>query len=185
MLEYANGSVAIVINKADAIILVTGYDVTYDGSPHTATGSATGVKGEALAGLDLSGTTHTDPGDYIADPWAFTDATGNYNNTSGTVDSYISAAPVYPQEGYRFILPYLEQFAVYQVTPFDVITSSDLHGPVYFYHPITAIDMSPFDNAFTLEIDAYNFIDGTINIQGHDSLLPILEELKKKKKNEI
>ena len=36
--------------------------VTYDAAPHTATGTATGVLGENLSGLDLSGTTHTNAG---------------------------------------------------------------------------------------------------------------------------
>ena len=87
-----SGSVAIVISKADATIVVTGYDVTYDATAHTATGSATGVDDEPLAGLDLSGTTHTNAGDYTGDPWTFTDVTGNYNDASGTVDDDIDKA---------------------------------------------------------------------------------------------
>jgi hypothetical protein len=73
----ANGTTHDHIDKANAAIVVTPYSVTYDGNAHTATGSATGVKGEALAGLDLSKTTHTNAGDYLTDPWAFTDVTGN------------------------------------------------------------------------------------------------------------
>lgn len=84
---------SLTVNKADAVIVVTGYSVQYDGDPHTATGSATGVNGESLAGLDLSGTTHTNAGNYAGDPWTFTDVTGNYNNTGGTVDDAISKAP--------------------------------------------------------------------------------------------
>ena len=72
--------------------MVTPYDVTYDGLSHTATGTATGVEGETLAGLDLSGTTHTDAGDYTGDAWTFTDVTGNYNDASGTVDDNIDKA---------------------------------------------------------------------------------------------
>ena len=88
----ANGTTHDHIDKANAIVNVTGYTVTYDGLPHTATGSATGVKGEALAGLDLSGTTHMNAGDYPSDPWNFTDATGNYNNSSGTAKDCIKKA---------------------------------------------------------------------------------------------
>src|SRR5207245_1020152 len=88
----ASGTVHDHIDKANATIVVTAYHVTYDGNAHTATGSATGVKGEALAGLDLSGTTHTVAGDYPADPWTFTDVTGNYNNASGTVHDHIDKA---------------------------------------------------------------------------------------------
>jgi len=88
----ASGDVAIEISKADAAILVTPYSVTYDGDPHTATGTATGAKGESLSGLDLTGTTHTDAGDYPTDAWAFADVTGNYNDASGTVSDKISKA---------------------------------------------------------------------------------------------
>ena len=73
------------IDKANATIVVTPYSVTYDGRAHTATGTAKGVQGESLSGLDLSGTTHTNAGDYTGDAWTFTDTTGNYNNASGTV----------------------------------------------------------------------------------------------------
>ena len=97
---YANynddsGTVDDNIGKADAIIVVTPYDVTYDGNPHTATGTATGVKGEDLnpsGELDLSGTTHTNAGFYAGDPWIFTDSTGNYNDDNGTVDDNIDKA---------------------------------------------------------------------------------------------
>src|SRR4029453_9554289 len=61
------------VNRADAVITVTPYHVTYDDVAHTATGTATGVGGAILSGLDLSGTTHIDAGDYPADPWTFTE----------------------------------------------------------------------------------------------------------------
>jgi len=72
-------------------ISVTGYNVTYDGLPHTATGTATGLGGVALETLDLSGTTHTDAGTYT-DPWTFTSADPNYSNASGTVANAIGKA---------------------------------------------------------------------------------------------
>jgi len=83
---------SLTVNKADATINVTPYNVTYDGDPHTATGTATGVMSEALSGLNLTGTTHTDAGNYTGDPWSFTDVTGNYTDDSGTVDDYIGKA---------------------------------------------------------------------------------------------
>ena len=86
----ASGDAAIVISKANATIVVTPYSVPYDGSAHTATGTAKGVLGESLSGLVLSGTTHTLPGDYLFDPWTFTDVTGNYNNANGTVHDTIA-----------------------------------------------------------------------------------------------
>jgi hypothetical protein len=88
----ANGTVHDAIDKATATVNVTPYSVTYDAAAHTATGTATGVLGETLSGLDLSGTTHTNAGDYPSDPWTFTDATGNYNNASGSVHDHIDKA---------------------------------------------------------------------------------------------
>ncbi|PWB68974.1 MAG: hypothetical protein C3F07_20770 [Anaerolineales bacterium] len=80
------------VTKANASVVVTPYDVTYDGNPHTATGMATGVMGEDLSGLlDLSGTTHTDAGFYAGDPWSFA-GNENYEAASGTVDDNISKA---------------------------------------------------------------------------------------------
>src|SRR5439155_680608 len=76
----ASGDAAIDITKATATITVTPYDVTYDANPHTATGAATGVGGVDLsAGLNLTGTTHSNAGDFPADPWTFAGGT-NYND---------------------------------------------------------------------------------------------------------
>jgi hypothetical protein len=88
-----SGTVNDKINKADAdCSSIAGYTVTYDGNAHTATGSCKGVDGLDLAGLDLSGTTHTAAGTYDDDPWTFTDVTGNYSDTSGTVNDTINKA---------------------------------------------------------------------------------------------
>ena len=95
--NYSNtsGTVDDAIGQAAPVCSVSAYSVTYDSFSHTATGACLGVLGETLAGLDLSGTTHTAAGDYTGDAWAFTDVTGNYSNTSGTVDDVIGqAAPV-------------------------------------------------------------------------------------------
>ena len=79
--------------QATASITVTPYSVTYDGNPHTATGTATGVGGVNLsAGLTLSGTTHTSAGTYATDAWSFHDASGNYADASGTVSDLIKQA---------------------------------------------------------------------------------------------
>ena len=79
------------ITKANAVIAVTGYYGTYDGSAHQATGTATGVLGENLAGLNMSVTSHTNAGTYI-DTVTFTDVTGNYKNTLKNVKSTINKA---------------------------------------------------------------------------------------------
>jgi hypothetical protein len=83
---------SLTITKAAALIGVTPYSVTYDGSAHTATGTATGVQAEALTGLDLSGTTHTAANSYPSDPWTFTDVTGNYSDANATVADAIGQA---------------------------------------------------------------------------------------------
>jgi hypothetical protein len=91
--KNASGPVADKISKVDAIISVIGYDVTYSGSTHTASGSAKGVNDEDLSSLlDLTGTTHTDAGEY-ADTWTFT-GNMNYKNASGPVADKIGKAPV-------------------------------------------------------------------------------------------
>src|SRR5439155_793321 len=88
----ANGAVNDSIAKANAIIAVTPYSVTYDANAHTATGSATGVNGENLAALlDLSGTTHTNAGTYNGDGWSLA-GNGNYNAANGTVNDLINKA---------------------------------------------------------------------------------------------
>jgi Ca2+-binding RTX toxin-like protein len=80
------------ITKASAVIVVTPYAVSYDGKPHTASGTATGVENPNPANLsgllDLSGTTHTDIGSYT-DTWTFA-GNGNYNSASGTITDVIA-----------------------------------------------------------------------------------------------
>ncbi len=79
------------VDKADAVIDVSGYSGTYDGAAHGATGSATGVFSEDLSGdLDL-GATFTDVPGGTAD-WTFTDTSGNYNDDSGSVSIDIAKA---------------------------------------------------------------------------------------------
>ncbi len=88
-----HGNVAITLTQAAATIVVTPYSVTYDGKSHTATGTATGVNNESLAGLVLTATTHTNAGIY-SDAWTFSDANGNYANAGATVTDTIAKAPV-------------------------------------------------------------------------------------------
>jgi hypothetical protein len=80
---------------------VTGYNVVYNGLAHTATGTATGVLGESLSGLNLSVTSHTNAGAYL-DVVTFTDVTGNYKNAIKNVSSSIAkATAVISLTGYR------------------------------------------------------------------------------------
>src|SRR4029453_6905609 len=80
----------IVINKADATVIVNGYSGTYDAAAHGATGTATGVGGVDLsAGLNL-GATFTDYPGGTAN-WSFTGGT-NYNDQNGTAAIVINKA---------------------------------------------------------------------------------------------
>ena len=79
-----------VIDQADAVCTVTGYTGTYDGDPHGATGTCTGVDGEPVAGLDL-GATFANAGEHTA-AWAFEGGT-NYADDAGTVTVSIAKAP--------------------------------------------------------------------------------------------
>src|SRR5204862_3264692 len=93
----ASGTIHDKINRATLVIgpggiIITPYDVVYTGAAHTASGTATGVNGEDLSSLlDLSGTTHTNVGDYTTDAWSFA-GNANYNSASGTVHEQISRA---------------------------------------------------------------------------------------------
>jgi hypothetical protein len=80
------------IEKAAAPISVPGFIGHYDGQPHMASGTATGVNQETLAGLDLAATIHTAAGFY-SDTWTFTDPTGNYQFASGSVTRALSGCP--------------------------------------------------------------------------------------------
>jgi hypothetical protein len=69
---------------------VDGKTVTYDGNVHGASGSALGVNGEALEGLDLGESFENVPGGTAN--WVFTDVTGNYLDDSGSVQIVIDKA---------------------------------------------------------------------------------------------
>src|SRR5690606_20067697 len=86
-----NGTVDIVITKANATIAVDGYEGIYDGAAHGATlASATGVHGDDLSGSVTVGTdTFTNvPGGEVA--WSFEN--NNYTAQNGTVDIVITKA---------------------------------------------------------------------------------------------
>ncbi len=88
-----SAAAALTINKVAAIVAVTPYCATFDGTQHTASGTATGVKSEALSGLILAGTTHTAVGTYAGDAWTFTNA--NYSDANGTVGDSITDATIH------------------------------------------------------------------------------------------
>ncbi len=88
--KNATGNGNITITKADAVVVVTGATVTYDGIQHGATGTATGVTGENLDSLLDLGTKFTNAPGGTAN-WSFA-GNGNYNSQSGSVAITINKA---------------------------------------------------------------------------------------------
>jgi hypothetical protein len=88
--EPAGGSVQVAISKANANVSVSGYTGVYDGEPHGATGTATGVKGEDLHGLlDLGASFTNVPGGTAT--WTFA-GNGNYAANSGNAAVVLTKA---------------------------------------------------------------------------------------------
>ena len=88
----ASGDVAIVINKANAVVTVSGYSGTYDAAAHGSAGSVVGVIGDlSAAGSSLSlGASFTNAPGGTAN-WTFTGGT-NYNDQNGTAAIVINKA---------------------------------------------------------------------------------------------
>ena len=83
------------IDKADAVIHVDPYTVTFDGLPHTSQFTAVGVENpnpvSLVALMHVDATTQTNAGTYTDVAWTF-DGNGNYNATGGTVTNTIAKA---------------------------------------------------------------------------------------------
>ncbi len=110
-------------------VLVTPYHVAYDGNAHTATGTATGAGGVDLSsGLDLSGTTHTNQGNYTSDSWKFHDSSGTYMDVSGTVYDVIDGSLV----------------ASITVTPYNVTYDGNAHVATGTATGVGGIDLSAY-----------------------------------------
>lgn len=88
----ASGTAAVVITPANATIVVNGFTGTYDGNPHGATGTATGISGitgDLNAHLDLGATFTNVPGGTAT--WTF-GGDPNYNAVSGAASIVIERA---------------------------------------------------------------------------------------------
>jgi hypothetical protein len=149
----ASGSVNDFIGMADATCDVTSYDLTYDGLPHTAEGACSGVLGEPLQGLDLSATTHTNAGNYPADPWSFTDLSGNYHSQNGTVDDHIGQAD-----------------PTCDITPYNVVYDGNAHSASgactgVLGEPLQGLDLSDTSHtdAGSYLADPWSFTDTSGN----------------------
>jgi hypothetical protein len=159
-----SGAVNDKINKANAVISVTGYTVTYNASAHTATGTATGVGGGDLSGLlNLSGTTHTNAGTYNGDSWTFA-GNSNYNSTTGTVNDQINQA-----------------IAIVSVTPYSVTYDTTAHTATGTATGVGGADLSAGLNlsgtthtpAGDYPADAWSFSDANYASQSgtvHDAI---------------
>ncbi len=97
-----NGSVAILITKADAVCTIVGFDGIYDAAFHGASGSCTGVGGEEPGTLDLGESFKNVPGGTAT--WILT-AGSNYNDQTGSVDIVIGKA-----DAVCTITPYLLEY---------------------------------------------------------------------------
>lgn len=132
------GTAQVTITRADPECTVTGIVTEYDTTAHLATGSCLGVKAESLPGLDLGNTSRTEVGNYDDDPWTFEDQTGNYNDTSGTVDSVITKTqPLVTYTGSRRVLVNRNGKVSATVTP------TWCNGPVSYTitpNPLTGLD---------------------------------------------
>ena len=103
--------------------------MTYDGTEYTATGTATGVLGETLTGLDLSGTVHVNAGSYLNDPWTFTDLTGNYHDASGTMENLIAQRPItVTADDQTKVYGEADPILTYQVTDGLLVTGDSFTG---------------------------------------------------------
>ncbi|AIZ62615.1 hypothetical protein PK28_01030 [Hymenobacter sp. DG25B] len=87
----ATKTVKINVQKAKALVSVTGYEGTYDAQPHQASGSVTGVGGVVLEGLTLGDSFTNAPGGTAH--WTF-EGNPNYEDESGTVAITINKAPL-------------------------------------------------------------------------------------------
>jgi len=131
------------------------------------TGSAAGVFADSSVGtaktITVSGLTTggADSGNYsLTQPTTTADITA--------VTTYVSNSQISNTAVIHPILPNAGNLGQYQFNTFN-----PPGGPVYFYHPLTPLDTSAFDS-LQLGNDAYQFINGSISIIGHEGLLPMV-----------
>ncbi len=161
-LGSTSNTVNLTINKASATIVVTPYSVTYNGNPHTATGTATGVESPNPANLsgllNLSGTTHTDPGTYT-DTWTFA-GNANYVSASGTVTDVI--APPLTVGSIAAVSPNPRNAAVSSI---DVTFNKPLNLSTFTASALTLTDNGN-SNLITSAVTASLVSDSTYQING-------------------
>ena len=150
--ENQNGTVDNSIAKADAVCTVGEYHVTYDGNEHVDQGSCLDINGNPLSGLVVA-PGHTNAGTYDAEPWTFTDVTGNYNDDNGISNNSIDKADV-----------------TCVVTPYDVVFDNNSHIDTGVCTGVGGEDVSagltvsPANTAVGNYLaEGWSFVDGTGN----------------------
>ncbi len=158
------------IDKTDPVITITSpaNDTTYDTAQKLLYTTADNLDTDPDMTGPASGTNYN----IAAVHNVLLTATDLAGNSASASLSFTIVVPAFTESQlsnvmvYRVILPFLGQLNIYQV---NTIT-----GAVYFYHPLTEMDMAAFDELI-IEDGAYQFMkDGSIGIIGYDGLAPIL-----------
>ena len=158
------------IDKTDPVITITSPEnnTTYDTAQKLLYTTADNLDADPDMTGPASGTNYNIAATHNVSLTA-TDLAGNSSSRSLIFTIVVPAfteSQLSNVTAYRVILPTLGQLNIYQV---NTIT-----GAVYFYHPLTEMDMAAFDELI-IENGAYQFMkDGSIGIVGHDRLIQIL-----------
>ncbi len=198
---FVNDTTGVITAKTLTVTGITADNKVYDGTTNAAlnTGAAAlnGIVGADTVTLNTASAVGTFDNADIGTGKTVTisgltisgAASGNYSLTQPTTTADITT-PVVPPAATtalltditnqlsfmgapRFPLPGAGELFTYQLNTF-----SPAVGPVYFYHPLTPYDMSAFD-AMILDANAYQFVNGSINLVGHAGLLSLFEDIKK------
>lgn len=185
------------IGQRPATVIADPQSKTYgDANPAPLTATVTGTVNSDILDYTLgtSATQFSNVGPYPITVTLGSNLNYTVTPTDGTLTINAAPQPVLPfinlPDQLRYKFPMLEQMLpggliIYRPTPFDMVSSSDLSGPTYFYQPLTPTDITAFDSQYNIEDGAYDFMSGSINMKGHDGLLPMLEGIKKKRKPRI
>jgi hypothetical protein len=82
-------------------------------------------------------------------------------------------------ENPRYPSPDMGQMTTYQIN----VVNPSAGGGVYFYQPLTPYDMAAF-NAMILDANAYSFMNGSINLVGHEGLMSMFDEFRSRGPNQ-
>jgi filamentous hemagglutinin family protein len=136
-------------------------------STGVSTGTSTGVSTGTSTGVSTGTSTGVSTGTSTGVSTGTSTGTGTGSTATGTTpaaDVTAAAGLTIPQLiAAASSLALSDQLAV---GPGSVISTANLTGDVYFYHPLTEIDASAVTEEFQLEEGAYEFINGRITNGG-------------------